>query len=115
MMDTLSHTYYVNLVSGKVLPEPSEEETHFKVIGTEDEINNLRRAFSQSYSDDLKTYARAHVPYKEYHKDNENVEYDNTMVNIYREIYKLGDEEAKRHIAAMGILNEEDNETPRGH
>ncbi|SFA71099.1 MULTISPECIES: DUF3970 family protein [unclassified Bacillus (in: firmicutes)] len=113
-MDTTKKTYYVNMVNGEVIPEPAGTETHFRVNGTDEEIEDLMQMFSENYQADLETFGRAHIPYKEYHKDKENDHYDATMVKIYQQIYNLGDAEARAHIKEMGILDGTAMESPKG-
>ncbi|WP_210364633.1 hydrolase [Bacillus sp. REN3] len=105
-MEEQKRKYYLNIESGEVLDEPAEPEGHFTLYATGEEIKHLRESLAENYQADLKTFGRAHIPFKEYHKDKENVEYDNTMKEIYAMIYELGDQEAKNHVLSMGILDE---------
>ncbi|PLR76843.1 hydrolase [Bacillus sp. V3-13] len=111
-MDLNKKTYYVNIENGELLQNATEPEAewNFKIYATDEEAARLRELFSENYNADLKTYARAHVPYLEYHRASQNEEYDSTIEQAYAMIYELGDEKAKRHIEGMGILHGEDHD-----
>ena len=106
-MEEQKQTYYFNIESGEVLDQPAEPEGHFTLFATGEEIKHFREFLNANYNADLKTFGRAHTPFKEYHKDKEDDEYDVTMKNIYALIYELGDAEAKNHVRNMGILDEQ--------
>jgi hypothetical protein len=100
----MKNTYYVDIKSGEIMQNPIEKGGHFTVIATDEEFAKLKALFEQNHNAELKTFVRAQTPYKEYHKDKEDKLYDQTMINIYRYMYELGDEETKAHIEGMGIL-----------
>ncbi|PLR97678.1 hydrolase [Bacillus sp. T33-2] len=99
-------TYYVSIESGEVLEEPAELQGYFKINATGEEVKHLREFMNENYKADLQTFVRSHIPFKEYHKDKEDVKYDKTMDEVYALIYELGDQEARDHIRNMGILDE---------
>ncbi|WP_110926186.1 hydrolase [Bacillus massiliglaciei] len=104
-MEDGKQTYYVDLVSGDVLAQQlSGENASFRVFATDEELAELRQCLEKAHSSDLKAYARSHVPYELYHHDRGNDQYDESMVELYRMIHELGDDEAKKHIEEMGIL-----------
>lgn len=98
--------YYVDLSSGEILPAPLDSSAGFRIFANGEELAELRALFTENYNDDMAAFARAHVPYLEYHHDPQNEAYDHSMRLIYAKLYELGDEEAKRHIEGMGILEE---------
>ncbi|OIK13436.1 hypothetical protein BIV59_05685 [Bacillus sp. MUM 13] len=109
VMDSEKRTYYVDLVGGDVLLESIKEENPSFVIEANDsEVNELKSYLEKNHTADMKTYVRSHIPYEEYHKDSQNGKYDRTIQNIYAMIYKLGNEQSRRFIEEMGIL-EDDN------
>lgn len=97
-------TYYIWIPNGEIFQDPTSTPWNFKIEATDDEIVQLREYFNHNYSVDHQNFYRAHVPYLEYHYDRENDEYDRTLQKIYQMIYDLGDDEAKRQIESMGIL-----------
>lgn len=103
-MEKMKRTYYVDPASKEVLPTP-EGEGHFKIEATEEEAHYIKRVFAENYSAEVETFVRAHVPYLDYSYDKENDHYDQALLAAYGLIYKFGDEEAKRHIEEMGILD----------
>jgi hypothetical protein len=101
-------TYYVSMESGEISQVKTASPWDFQIEATDDEIIQLREYFDQNYSTDLQAFFRAHVPYVQYHYDRENDAYDRTLMEIYKLIYKLGNEEAKAHIRSLGIIPEEE-------
>ena len=105
-MEQDKRVYYVDLNSGDVLENPIESSPSFRIKANYEELNQLKKCFNELYSADLETFERAHIPYLEYHHDPENHHYDASLKKIYAAIYELGDEEAKRSIEQIGILDE---------
>ncbi|MCS0790730.1 hydrolase [Cytobacillus pseudoceanisediminis] len=104
-MDQTKKTYYIDIENAQIYTEPVEAaEWQFKIFATDEELAQLNEYINENYDADLKTFARAHVPFLEYHKESKNDEYDASMEGIYKMIYDLGDDEARRHIEGMGIL-----------
>lgn len=97
-------TYYITLANGEISQLKSASPWNFKIEATDDEIDQLREYFDQNYSTDWQAFYRAHIPYIEYHHDPQNDAYDETLKNIYKMIYDLGDEETRNHISSEGIL-----------
>ncbi|MGG0888861.1 hydrolase [Cytobacillus horneckiae] len=100
-------TYYITINDGEISQSSTSSPWDFKIEATDDEIVELRELFDQNYSTEWENFYRAHVPYLQYHFDRQNDKYDEGLTKIYGAIYKLGDEEARNHIASMGILPSE--------
>ncbi|CAM3655129.1 hydrolase [Mesobacillus zeae] len=105
-MEEQKRKYYVNIENGEVLEGPAELNGYFQIYATGEEVKHHREFLNENYKADLETFGRAHVPFKEYHDDKADADYDNTINEVYALIYELGDEEARQHIAGMGILDE---------
>lgn len=103
-VDQEKKTYYITVGSGEISQSSTDSAWNFKIEATDDEIIRLRELFDQNYSTEWRNFFRAHVPYVQYHHDRENDAYDETIVEVYKMIYELGDQEAKNHIETMGIL-----------
>lgn len=103
-MEEQKKTYYIDIGSGEISRSATSSTWNFKIQANDQEITELRRLFDQNYSNEWKNFFRAHVPYVEYHLDSDNHAYDSIIQQIYAEIYKLGDEEARNHIESMNIL-----------
>ncbi|WP_231893368.1 hydrolase [Rossellomorea aquimaris] len=104
------HTYYVDISSGDILQDPNQNASpSYKIHATPTEMTELKMLFNENYSDDMSTMRRAQVPFRQYHNAPEDDQYDRSMKDIFAMIYKLGDEEAKRHITEIGILHSTDN------
>ncbi|WP_210364821.1 hydrolase [Bacillus sp. REN3] len=97
-------TYYINVSDGEISTVSTASPWNFKIEATDEEITDLREIFEQAYSTGWQNFMRAHVPYIQYHYDRENDALDRLLVQVYEQIYQLGDEEAKQHIESMGIL-----------
>lgn len=104
-MEQEKKTYYITVGSGEITQSRTDSAWDFKIEATDDEIIALRELFDQNYSTEWQNFFRAHVPYVQYHHDRENDAYDDTITQVYKMIYELGDSEAKSHIESMGILN----------
>ncbi|WP_409289953.1 hydrolase [Peribacillus sp. SCS-37] len=103
-MDQGIETYYIAMGSGQILRDREASEWNFKIEATQDEIRILREYFDQGNAAAWETFLRAHVPFVEYHNDESNDSYDNSLIEAYRMVYELGDQDAKAHIRSMGIL-----------
>ncbi|GGE77970.1 hydrolase [Priestia taiwanensis] len=99
-------TYYVSLTQGEIA-RVRTEESMFVIRATDEEIHYLRTLFQHMYDDDRSSYWRAHIPFLEYHYDEENDRYDEALGRAYAHIYQLGNEETKKHIEGMNILQRE--------
>ncbi|NRD76233.1 hydrolase [Bacillus sp. BRMEA1] len=97
-------TYYIDVGTGHITKSATDSTWSFKIQATDEEITDLRELFDQNYSTEWQNFIRSHVPFLEYHYDKENDAYDRTIQQVYGMLYKLGDEEAKRHIESMNIL-----------
>ncbi|GHH99425.1 hydrolase [Neobacillus kokaensis] len=106
-MEQPKHTYYINIQSHEIAPEPFMSEWDFKIEATDREIASLEQLFDDNYQTDWESYIRSHVPFLEYHHDPQNLEYDMRMVTIYAMLYQLGDTNTRNHIREMGILSED--------
>ncbi|MGM0843304.1 MAG: hydrolase [Bacillota bacterium] len=104
MMES-KQTYFVDISSGDILQDPNQNASpSFRIFATPTEVNELTMLFNDNYNDDMSTMRRAQVPFRQYHNSPEDDQYDQSMKNIYSMIYKLGDEEARRHIIEIGVL-----------
>ncbi|MCH1625419.1 hydrolase [Fredinandcohnia quinoae] len=97
-------TYYIAVGSGEISQVKSASSYEYKIEATDDEINQLRSLFTNNYGNEIGTFVRAHIPFREYHHDPDNDAYDGTMQKVFQMIYDLGDEEAREHIRSEGIL-----------
>ncbi|MFE8703318.1 hydrolase [Cytobacillus sp. FJAT-54145] len=109
-MDNIKKTYYIAVGTGEISQSSTSSPWNFKIEATDEEITALREYFEQNYSTDWQNFFRAHVPYVQYHYDRENDAYDDTMKKVYGMIYRLGDDDAKKHIESMGILEQDTHE-----
>lgn len=99
-------TYYIEIGSGEITQSATDSPWNFKIEATDYEIRKLREQFDFIDQNEPADFLRAHIPFKEYHFDEENNVYDAALKNIYGMIYKLGDHEARKTIAEMGILQQ---------
>lgn len=105
-MDKTKKPYYIAIASGQIMKTATDSPWDFTIEANDDEITKLREFFDQNYSTEWQNFARAHVPYVQYHYDRENDAYDETLQQIYKMIYELGNDEAKQHIRSMGIITD---------
>lgn len=100
-------TYYISLASGGISQSHTSPQWNYKIEATEQEITYLRELFDTNEANDWQSFFRAHIPYLQYHHDKENDAYDEMLKKAYEMIYELGDNNAKQHIAKMGIITTE--------
>ncbi|KIL75720.1 hypothetical protein [Bacillus badius] len=101
-MEEGKNVYYIAIETGEIMRKPTVSPWSFKIYASDEEITSLRELFDANYSVEIGNFLRAHIPYREYHKDSGNDQYDDHLRKIYQMIYELGDEEAKQHIEEMG-------------
>jgi hypothetical protein len=104
--------YYVSVSASMVGKEPSLTD-QLIVLATENERDHLLQLLNREQKNIEKTYLRAHIPYKSADHDKSTNWFNESMVEIYRFIYKIGTLETKRHIEYMDILP--DLRTPDYH
>lgn len=97
------NTYYITVGTGEISQSATASRWDYKITATNEEINELRSYFKQNYSTEWQSFVRAHIPFLEYHNDKENDEYDEIMSKVYELLYKLGDDETRKHIEDMGF------------
>ncbi|TFE29083.1 hypothetical protein [Cohnella luojiensis] len=97
--------YYVSVSESMVGKEPSLTD-QLTVFASEDERDHLLALLNREQKAMEKTYIRAQIPYKSADHDKATNSYNDSMVEIYRYIYKIGTIETKRHIEYMDILQE---------
>lgn len=100
-------SYYVDMRSGDILEDPTlEESAGLRILATPDERTELQKSFDENYDDDVATFTRSHTPFKQYHNDPEDAQYDRSLQKVYAKIYELGDLETKQHIEKIGVLDQ---------
>lgn len=104
-MDQTKKSYYIDIENAQVYAEPVEGiEWQFKIYATDQEMKELADHIENNYDADMKTFELAHVPFVEDKEKAENHNYDASIERMYKLIYKLGDNETRRNIEEMGIL-----------
>ncbi|MEG9299091.1 hydrolase [Mangrovibacillus sp. Mu-81] len=100
------NTYFIDISSGDVVPHAEEAKSvSYQIRATPEEVTKLKTLLEKNHDDEMSTFTRAHIPFREYHKDPENAQYDHSMKEIFEMIFKLGTEETRRNIKEMGVLN----------
>src|SRR5690242_7608306 len=99
-------TYYVT-VDGTIHSEKLIDDApyDFEVQATEAEINNLQELFQQTYNIDWDTFVQANLPYQTEERQKASTDADQKIKEIYTAIYRLGNEETKRSIESLGLLD----------
>jgi hypothetical protein len=97
--------YYVSVSAGIVGTEPALTD-QLTVLATDEERNHLIALLERERKALESTYVRAPIPYKSADHDSATNRYNDSMIEIYRFIYRIGTIETKRHIEYMDILRE---------
>ncbi|GAA0325757.1 hypothetical protein GCM10008967_15410 [Bacillus carboniphilus] len=111
-MNNERKTYYIDLGSGEISQSKSASTWNYQIEANNEEVTKLREYFDAMQSANWQGFMRAHVPYVQYHYDRENDANDHLLKEVYQMIHDLGDEDAKQHIEAMGVLNPDHNIEP---
>lgn len=97
-------TYYVNMQAREISQIKFQNNHHYKIEATADEVEELRRLFNKVYEADRDAYWRSHIPFVPYHNDLANDQYDEAFTEALQLIYKLGDEQTRTYIDTTGVL-----------
>ncbi|QAS53880.1 hydrolase [Halobacillus litoralis] len=98
--------YYINIGTREISLNHDGNNDDFLIYATKEEVITLREIFDEIYNSDVRSFYRAHVPFKPYHQDEDNDESDMEMKHAFQKIYDLGDETTKNHIVEMGVLED---------
>ncbi len=101
------NTYYIHISSGEISQSGIDSPWNFQIEATPDEIQKLRQFFDKNEAGDLPAFIRSHIPFREYHYDEENDRQDEALQQIYGFIYQHGNEEVQQQIESMKILRNE--------
>jgi hypothetical protein len=101
MMD--KRRYYVSVQAGTVLAGQGDSGYEFEIDATVEQVDQLQRQFEQLSERSEAAMFRATAVTIPYHHDAENHAYDDSLIDIYKALHKLGTEETKRHIEKMGV------------
>ncbi|WP_396106000.1 hydrolase [Cytobacillus firmus] len=107
-MDQTKNSYYIDIENAQVYAEPVEgAEWQFKIYADDQEMKKLADHIEKNYDADMKTFALAHVPFVEDKEKAQNHNYDEAIERMYKMIYDLGDDETRRNIEEMEILQKD--------
>ncbi|RXT04181.1 hypothetical protein [Ammoniphilus sp. CFH 90114] len=96
--------FYVNVEHGSILEDQGAETYEFEVDADEMEIHKLQELFDKTHQKEMGTIVRGMTPYIQYHDDEDNDEYDRSLLQVYRMLHQLGTPQTKQHIESMEIL-----------
>ncbi len=97
--------FYVNVETGEISELKAGNNAQFTIHANPEEIKALRTCFEDKDHADFGTFWRSHIPFKEYHHDEDNDAVDSAMLRAYKLIYQLGDEEAREHISQFPFFD----------
>ncbi|PWA09033.1 hydrolase [Pueribacillus theae] len=99
-------TYYVAVNTGEIVDDPTITPWQYEIHATEDEAHQLRELFDQASRQSMDVAYRVARPFSGSGEDYDMHHYDNTLQEIYRIIYRLGNEKAKEHIQSTNMIEE---------
>lgn len=99
-------TYYVNMQAREISQIKFQNNHHYQITATNDEVNELRRLLNKVYDADRDAYWRAHIPFVPYHHDMANDQYDEAFTEALQLIYNLGDEQTRTYIDTTGVFSD---------
>lgn len=98
-------TYYVNMQAREISQIKFQNNHHFEIKASRDEVEALRRLLNKVYDADRDAYWRSHIPFVPYHQDSANDQYDESFTEALQLIYQLGDEKTKMYVESTGVLS----------
>ncbi len=101
----MRNKYYVSVQSKSIMENKGDATYEYEIEASPEDIDHLKAIFSKMKDAEYSSYWRTHIPGVPYHHDKENDIYDRNLVQAYQAIYSMGNQEAKDHILAMGILD----------
>lgn len=99
-------TYYINMQAREISQVKFQNNHHYEIRATEDQVNELRRLFNKVADADRDAYWRSHIPFVPYHNDLANDQYDEAFTEALGLIYELGDDATKNYIDTTGVLTD---------
>ncbi|PKR78138.1 hydrolase [Halalkalibacillus sediminis] len=97
--------FYVNIEAGEISELKAGNNDTFVIYGEPNDIIALRECLDEMKHAEFGTFLRSHVPFKEYHHDEDNDAVDDCMIRAYRLIYELGVPETKKHIESFSFFD----------
>lgn len=97
--------YYVSVQAGTILENKGEAAYELEIDATDYEVQILKNLLDDMHNADYHSFWRSHVLAVPYHFDEENDQYDNTLCQIYKLLYRNGTDETKSHIKTMNIID----------
>src|SRR5690625_123985 len=98
--------FYVSVESQEISELMAGNNNQFIIYGGPEDIIYLREIFDELQDAEFSTFWRAHVPFKEYHHDEDNDSYDESLLRAYKIIHELGDETTSKHIEQMPFFEQ---------
>ncbi|TQR18032.1 transposase [Psychrobacillus vulpis] len=97
---------YISVSNQQVFTYPDESPWEFEVITNREIIPVFQKLFEQLGDVEESNFWRAHIPFRSYHLDKENDNYDKRMKKVYALIHEFGDEETKAFIEQLPYFKE---------
>ncbi|GEL77925.1 hypothetical protein [Tenuibacillus multivorans] len=98
--------FYINVEEREISELKAGNNDEFTIYAGPNEIIALREIFEGMEHADMGTFWRSHMPFKEYHRDEDQDEYDHLLLKAYKMIYELGDDQSKQHVEQMPFFGE---------
>src|SRR5699024_56302 len=98
--------YYINMGSMEISSVRYGNNEELVIYATENEAKDLRNKMDKLDDANLRSFFRAHVPFRPYHNDQQNDDYEDGMTEALQLVYELGSEETREHIMETGILTD---------
>ena len=105
----MKERYYLDLVNGDIVQAHTGHEVPFVFYADENHLHKMRKRLDDMRNAEQESFLRAHIPFTTVDDSPVNMSYDHSLKELYQLLYQLGDEEAKKHIESIGILDEPPN------
>ncbi|WP_181349497.1 hydrolase [Thalassobacillus sp. CUG 92003] len=98
--------YFVNIGTREISVNHDANNDDFIIYANDEEIVLLREVFDEVYNADMRSFFRSHTPFKPYHQDADNDEFDEGMNTVFQKLYEYGDDMTRENIRSMDVLED---------
>jgi len=99
-MDVMTKIY-VSVANHRYYFHPDDSPWEYEIEAAPEVLGVLNQLFDQKDEIEWKNFFRAHIPYIQYHLDEENDQVDNRLKKLYAVIHEYGNDEAREIIESM--------------
>lgn len=104
--DMEKRKYYVGVASGQITQQPESTHWEYEIEASDEEIARLRDLFENANRQNMGVAYVALHPVEGRKEERDFRAYSQTLQEVYRMIYELGNDEAREHIVQNKIIED---------